>query len=116
MYFILPMSDTPEELTVLAESENAAAPDAGVVFHGAVTVGERGQVVIPANARREIGIEPGERLLFFHHSRGGMLMLMKIDAFQQFLNQQLKVLEQARLAWDTSPDRADVTPGSSDPE
>ncbi len=31
----------------------------GRAFYGAVTVGERGQVVIPAQARRDHGIEPG---------------------------------------------------------
>jgi AbrB family looped-hinge helix DNA binding protein len=30
-----------------------------------VTVGERGQVVIPAQARRDFGIKPGDRLIVF---------------------------------------------------
>ena len=32
-------------------------------FQGAVTVGERGQVVIPASARDLCGIAPGDKLL-----------------------------------------------------
>lgn len=37
-------------------------PD-GHGFYGAVTVGERGQISIPAQARRDLGIEPGDKLL-----------------------------------------------------
>ena len=32
-------------------------------FFGAVTVGERGQVVIPADARKRFDISPGDKLL-----------------------------------------------------
>ncbi len=32
-------------------------------FYGSVTVSERGQVVIPAQARKDFGIEAGEKLL-----------------------------------------------------
>ena len=32
-------------------------------FYGSVTVSERGQVVIPAQARKDFGIETGEKLL-----------------------------------------------------
>ncbi len=35
------------------------------LFLGTATVGERGQVAIPANARRAHRIEPGDKLLFF---------------------------------------------------
>jgi AbrB family looped-hinge helix DNA binding protein len=35
------------------------------MFMGAATVGERGQVVIPAEAREALGIHPGEKLLVF---------------------------------------------------
>ena len=31
-------------------------------FYGSTVMGERGQVVIPAEAREEIGIKPGEKL------------------------------------------------------
>ena len=35
----------------------------GKRFYGAVTVSERGQIVIPAEARRDFGIEVGDKLL-----------------------------------------------------
>jgi AbrB family looped-hinge helix DNA binding protein len=51
------------------------------VFYGAVTVGERGQIVIPAEARREFEISPGEKLLMFNFPHISGLILMKIDHF-----------------------------------
>lgn len=46
-------------------------------FFGSVTVGERGQVVIPAEARKHYGINSGDKLLVFG-SFGGIVFL-KID-------------------------------------
>lgn len=34
-------------------------------FYGTTTVGERGQVVIPADARRTLKIEQGDKMLVF---------------------------------------------------
>ena len=80
----------------LPDIGDACGAPRGLLFHGSVTVGERGQVVIPADARREMGIEPGERLLVFRHSGESMLLMTKIDAFQRFLEHHLELLEQAR--------------------
>ncbi len=44
-------------------------------FYGAVTVSDRGQVVIPAEARRDLGIEVGEKLLVVGGPAGGLLFL-----------------------------------------
>ncbi|MCU0641264.1 MAG: AbrB/MazE/SpoVT family DNA-binding domain-containing protein [Candidatus Margulisbacteria bacterium] len=38
-------------------------PNLPGLFYDSVTVGERGQVVIPAKARREFGIKPGDKLI-----------------------------------------------------
>lgn len=51
-------------------------------FLGTATVGERGQVAIPAEARRAMGIEPGSKLLFFAGpgpSKSGLLMVKAED-------------------------------------
>jgi AbrB family looped-hinge helix DNA binding protein len=39
-------------------------------FFGAVTVGERGQVVIPAEARKRFDIAPGDKLLIMGDPAG----------------------------------------------
>lgn len=54
-------------------------------FFGSVTVGERGQVVIPSDARRGLHIEPGDRLLVFCHPMGHGLMLTKLDSVQNVI-------------------------------
>ncbi|MCX7800529.1 MAG: AbrB/MazE/SpoVT family DNA-binding domain-containing protein [Fimbriimonadales bacterium] len=61
-----------------------AADDA---FYGAVTVGERGQIVIPAGARTELGIQAGDKLLVMRHPVYKGLMICKIDELQSFLNE-----------------------------
>jgi AbrB family looped-hinge helix DNA binding protein len=40
-------------------------PSDGKRFYGSITVSERGQIVIPAEARRDFGIEVGDKLLVF---------------------------------------------------
>ncbi len=49
----------------------ANMPD-GKRFYGAITVSERGQVVIPAEARRDFGIEVGDKLLVFGDLEKGL--------------------------------------------
>ena len=56
-------------------------------FYGSATVGERGQVVIPAEARQELGIEPGDKVLFMRHPIYEGLMIFKIDAVRDFLDE-----------------------------
>jgi len=51
-------------------------------FFGTTTVGERGQVVIPSEAREAMGLEKGEKLLVFGmHS--GTVMLAKLETVKQ---------------------------------
>lgn len=43
-------------------------------FYGAITVSERGQIVIPAQARRDFGIGVGDKLLVFGDLRHGIAL------------------------------------------
>ena len=43
-------------------------------FYGAINVSDRGQIVIPAQARRDFGIEVGDKLLVFGDLRHGLAM------------------------------------------
>lgn len=50
-------------------------------FYGAVTVGERGQVVIPQQARETLGIKPGDKMLVLGGGFGGHgLIMIRADA------------------------------------
>jgi AbrB family looped-hinge helix DNA binding protein len=68
------------------------------MFFGAVTVGERGQVVIPAEARKTIGIDTGDKLIvFMHPSRDGIAFL-KIGAVEQFIEILRETIHRANHA------------------
>jgi AbrB family looped-hinge helix DNA binding protein len=47
------------------------APE-GKKFYGSVTVSERGQVVIPVDARKDFGIKTGDKLLVFGDLERGL--------------------------------------------
>lgn len=55
-------------------------------FFGAATIGERGQLVIPAEARAELGISPGDKILVMRHPNKHGLMLFKLDAMREVLD------------------------------
>lgn len=55
-------------------------------FYGAVTVGERGQVVIPQAAREAMGIKPGDKMLVMSGPMGNQgLMMLKAEAVSEFM-------------------------------
>ncbi len=62
-------------------------------FYGTATVGERGQIVIPADAREELGFHAGDKLLVMKHPLHDGLMVFKIEAAQQFLAEVQASLE-----------------------
>ncbi|MCL1897256.1 MAG: AbrB/MazE/SpoVT family DNA-binding domain-containing protein [Micrococcales bacterium] len=53
-------------------------------IYGAATVGERGQISLPAGARRELGIEPGTKLMVFGNKVNDSIVLIKADVFESF--------------------------------
>jgi len=68
-------------------------------FYGSTTVGERGQVVIPAEARRDFKITPSTKLLVFGHRRHGGLMLTRAETVSEFIemaNAMIENLEKLR--------------------
>ena len=60
---------------------------------GSVKVGERGQVVIPKEAREIFGIKPGDILLVLGDTERG-IALVKADALREFAK---KILDSAVL-------------------
>lgn len=63
----------------------------GPKIYGAVTVGERGQVVIPAQLRGVFGIKAGDKLFVFAKP-GGFIGLMPADQFNDFLGHMTEML------------------------
>lgn len=62
-------------------------------FYGAATVGDRGQVVIPSEARKRFGIHPGDKVLVVGHPADCGLVLCKIDAMREVFSSLLADLE-----------------------
>ena len=62
-------------------------------FYGAVTVGERGQIVIPAEARKEQGIEPADKLLVFTHPHTPGLLVVKVGDLESLVGALQGMLE-----------------------
>lgn len=60
------------------EAEGTLNGPGGKGFYGAVTVSERGQISLPAQARRDLGISPGDKLLVLGDPEQG-LALMTVD-------------------------------------
>jgi len=57
----------------------------GPKVYGAVTVGERGQVVIPAQLRESFGVKTGDKLIVFSKP-GEVITLIPAEQFNEFLN------------------------------
>lgn len=72
-------------------------------FFGTSTVGERGQVVIPAEAREEFGILPGDKLMVMRHPVHAGVMLFKIDSAREFLDEFQKTLDRFEKSEEGKP-------------
>lgn len=64
-------------------------------FHGTTTIGEKGQVVIPADARKAMGLKSGDKLLVFGMGNN-MVALAKFDQLEKMADMMSKRLESIR--------------------
>ncbi|MDR2380897.1 MAG: AbrB/MazE/SpoVT family DNA-binding domain-containing protein [Bifidobacteriaceae bacterium] len=53
-------------------------------IYGTATVGERGQVAIPAEARKQLSIKSGDKLVVFGNKINGSLILVRADVLENF--------------------------------
>ena len=63
---------------------------------GTATVGSKGQVVIPAEAREELNIKAGDRLYVVGSPDGGFLGLLKEDSLEQIMQHMTSQIENFR--------------------
>jgi len=57
-----------------------------MTVYGTVKVGERGQIVIPSEARKKLGIRPGDLLLAVGTPMKNGVALIKADAIKAMVN------------------------------
>lgn len=62
-------------------------------FFGSATVGERGQIVIPSEARKRYSIQPGDKVLVIGHPNASGLWICKIDAMREVFSSMLSEIE-----------------------
>lgn len=64
-------------------------------FYGSTLVGARGQVVVPAEARKDLKVNPGDRLLVMGKA-GRALVLAKAEDLAEFLGMVLGSIDSSR--------------------
>ena len=62
----------------------------GKYIFGVVKVGDKGQIVIPRDARKIYDIKPGDALMVLGDQRG--MALFKTEIFQSVINQAMEGL------------------------
>ncbi len=77
--------------SMIMAKRNAPSAEVPMVY-GTVTVGDRGQVVIPKGARSDIGVHPGDKLLVLRMHKGG-IALIKTDGLKDWVNKFLSQIK-----------------------
>jgi AbrB family looped-hinge helix DNA binding protein len=62
----------------------------GKYIFGVVKVGDKGQIVIPKDARNLYGIKPGDALIVLGDERG--MAMLKTEIFQDVIDQAMEGL------------------------
>ena len=84
-------------------------------FFGTVTVGTRGQVSIPAQARKSLGLEPGDQLVVLTDPAQGLALVpLSLLLAQHADTNPLAALVRTTMAGDT-PSEADSDPTEATP-
>ncbi|PIP31208.1 AbrB family transcriptional regulator [bacterium (Candidatus Howlettbacteria) CG_4_10_14_3_um_filter_37_10] len=62
-------------------------------FYGSTTIGERGQIVVPAEARKDLNLDKGEKLLVFGMA-GDSILITKVSSFKKFQEEMTQKQEE----------------------
>lgn len=60
--------------------------------YGSATVGDKGQVVIPAEARKKLGIEKGDKVFVFGNQEHGVMILIPAGRVSEMVSRTLEQL------------------------
>lgn len=85
---------------VKGNADEAAAPK----FYGSTTIGERGQIVIPSEARKDLHITPSTKLLVFGSMHGEGLTIVKAESVTELLAKATEMLKGLESAVRSDPD------------
>ena len=62
-------------------------------LYGTATIGSKGQVVIPADAREELGLKPGDRLYVVSAMGSGGVVFLKEEKLERMVEQMAAQIE-----------------------
>lgn len=62
-------------------------------LYGTATIGTKGQVVIPADAREELGLKPGDRLYVVSAMGSGGVVFLKEEKLESMVEQMAAQIE-----------------------
>lgn len=65
----------------------------GKKLYGTATIGSKGQVVIPADAREELGLKPGDRLYVLSAMQQGGIVFLKEELLESLVEQMSAQVE-----------------------
>jgi AbrB family looped-hinge helix DNA binding protein len=64
----------------------------GFKFYGSATIGTKGQIVIPAEARETLGFKEGDKVIAINAPFGEGLLILKSEIFEKMIgNMQSKL-------------------------
>lgn len=66
------------------------------VFYGTATIGTKGQIVIPATARDDLGMQPGDKVVVFGVKERGMIGISPMSSVEAMLAELTEHLETMR--------------------
>ena len=72
-------------------------------IYGTVKVGDKGQIVIPVEARKELGIKPGDLLFVMAGRNRRGIAMVKADAMKELAEKIMQGLEGAEEQTETKP-------------
>jgi len=58
-------------------------------YYGSTIVGEKGQIVIPAPARKAFHLSAGDRVMVFGHEFHGTILVMRADVVAEYVSRGL---------------------------
>lgn len=89
-------------------------PD-GRGFFGTVTVGRRGQVALPAQARKQLGLEPGDQLVVLTDPAQGLALIPLCLLLERAPNDPLAMLVRSTLGGSAPTGPPPGGPGAAPP-
>lgn len=71
-------------------------------LYGTATIGTKGQVVIPADAREELGLKPGDRLYVINAMHGSGVVFLKEEMLEDIVAHLSEQIEDFRALKENS--------------